>query len=161
MYQPKKLLTPLQIYDIKNALNDVTYTFSTGDILYRRYRGNLGIFGEDREENGRYDEYRFKAILQFADANTDKVQLQETGSRNREELKITINFRDLQALGLVRIDPETQNKIADFNPTVDNFEYEGDTYIIDFLQHDGYFDSEPVLVIVEGRIKERERFEYP
>lgn len=141
----KKLISAEQIASIKEVLQDVTYTFFTGDVTLYVNTGAFDRWGEDNEQNDAFETYSLKGQVEFGDNISDEAKRQETGSDDAQGVTVTFNFRDLKALGL------TTGNTVNVNTATDYLTYEGSKYEIDSSITDGFFDEEPVLAILSCR----------
>lgn len=141
----KQLLSESQIEgQIKNALEDVTFTFSKAAIKYLLWIETLNRFGEDRDNTASYNEQELLGIIEYGDSSSDEVEESSTGALDVQAITVMFNFRDMKNKGL------TSGNETLFKPTTDYFVYGGIKYQVTQAYCDGYFNAEPVLVIIKG-----------
>ena len=140
----KKLLKPEDIVSIKDAIEDVTFTFFAEHIGYYRHVGTLDRWNEDRDVKADFKPYSLLGLVEFGSLKSDEAKDTEVGRTDDQSIKVYLAFRDLKAAGL------TQGNCVIMNVATDYFEYEGKKYTLDSAVTEGFFDAEPVLVLIRG-----------
>ncbi len=138
----KKILNTADILKIKDALEDVTYTFHDTDILYKQTIESLDRFQEDRELAT--NDITIKGFLE----EVSNTMIKKYGGAIAQfDAKITFNTRDLEVAGLLVADGDDS-----FHPVFkvgDDYLYIGGLqYRIEKVYNDGRFDKQPILTIV-------------
>ena len=144
----KRLLDTAQIESIKDALEDVTFTFFVEPIVYFQWKESLDRWNEDRDKKAQFTERALKGLVEFGTLSDSAVNT-PVGRVDDQSIKVSFNFRDLKALGL------TKDNSTVMNVAVDTFSYEGVKYSLDSVRTEGFFNDEPVLVLISGTRQEQ------
>ena len=102
-YIPKELLSVAEIEEIKDAIEDVTFTFFKTPILYQKAVPALSRFNED-DSHSSFDEYNFNGLVEYAmqtsGLTSSDVKFSKTGAIDKSKARITVNIRNLITVGL-------------------------------------------------------------
>ena len=142
----KKLLTAQQITEIKDALEDVTYTFFDTDVHYFRIVESLDRWQEDRGDTD-FNEIMLKGFLEEDPSKRDKIKKMIPGATDFYDVMVLFNTRDLDKLGLLVHDQDGSFR-AVFKVADEHFTISGVKYRIEKVYLDGRFDKQPILAIV-------------
>lgn len=145
----ERLLDTAQIESIKDALEDVTFTFFVEPITYFQWKESLDRWNEDRDKKAQFTEHALKGLVEFGTLQSDSAVNTPVGRVDDQSIKVSFNFRDLKALGL------TKDNSTVMNVAVDTFSYEGVKYSLDSVRTEGFFNDEPVLVLISGTRQEQ------
>lgn len=144
-----KLLTPAQDREIRDAIQLLADTFFDTPVSYKLHKPTMDVFNEDKDLQ-KFESYELKALYEpmagATTSSTEKVQ----GSRDTEEVKLTLNLEDLERSGL--INPDHTHK---FNIEKDYFECKGRHYKVIDIYYSAPLSKKDVLITIIGRVSKR------
>lgn len=141
------LLTDAQRADIRVALHDVADTFFKTPVVYTLKGGvSLDPFQEGRKDQ-REDIYNLMALVTFPHSGGEWGKELPAGLLNQAHIKVTLNWQDLQALGLT----DQVEKTVPFREGRDWFSTQGRDYKVLFVHYAGPLDRQAVLINLYGQ----------
>lgn len=144
-----KLLSEFDDREIRDAIQLLADTFFDTPITYYKWNSTLDGWNEDKEDQN-FESLQMKALVEYSKADDNKEQ--QEGSRNLDEVQLTLNIEDLERM-------EEKIILDDFTHTLsadkDYFLCKGKTYKVIDIYYDAPLSKKDVLLIVKGRISTR------
>lgn len=139
------LLSSADLAQIYGAMKLVTDTFFDTPVTYRVGGVSLDPFAEDRQDK-EYTDYSLKALVEYGMLDRDEDKIENAGQVEKQDLKVSFNFEDLQAQGLI---DSTLKPIFEYEK--DQIIIRGETYQIVNMGLDGPMSDKNVLVVLTCR----------
>lgn len=146
------LLTQAQIDSIKDAMQQVTDTFFVTPVLYKLGKVSLDVFQEDTPVAS-YTDYKLKALVEYSSMETDMIKEGEQGGESFQKIKMSLNYRDVKAVGLA----DTNNFVI-MDAAKDYVIVNGKVWKVRYVGLDGPLEAENVLLIIRCDAEENKTF---
>jgi hypothetical protein len=134
------LLSPQDLLQIQNVLEDTMDTFFTLPVTYRKATTLPDVWGEKKAET--FTDYALFAFPKMSNNQTDTVQRTETGAFDKNDGYFLFSYLKLDEAGLI------ENGLPTMNPTTDFIIANGKTYQMEAVENVGFFVERPELVKV-------------
>lgn len=144
------LLSELDLLEIRQAVQTVTDTFFVTPIEYLKGKDQLSRFNEDNSFV-EYDTYTLMGLAEYASSTGGKygtVQNTVQGSKDRSQVRVSLNTEDLIALGLY---DEIEHKV-NFLPEKDWMNINGEKYKVKTVHSEGPLDRKNLIITVFGEM---------
>lgn len=142
-------LLPASVHaQIRGAIQDVFDTFADTTITY--YRAGTMISDTMEDDIASFTPVTLKGIVEYTQDDSDKLAMGPTGRMDEAEVKVTLGYDDLDALGLIT------NNIPNVSTENDYFEINGERFSFILAIADGHFESNAVSIIFYGK-KDQEK----
>lgn len=147
-----KLLSVFDDRQIRDAIQMLADTFFDTPIVYYKWVKSLDGWNEDKDDQ-KFEHLQMKALVEYSKSDDNKEQTE--GSRNLDEVQLTLNLEDLERM------PE-KIILDDFTHTLnsekDYFLCKGRVYKVTDIYYDAPLSKKDVLLVVKGRISTRMKF---
>lgn len=132
---------------IRNVLHDVTDTFCTTPIIYRRALDEFADGQMMAIQEKPYKEYNLLAFVEYPATDGAEINEMTSGAVDKSEIKLMLNFDDCEAAGF------TTGNLPDAVAEEDLLVVNGEHYKVTFIKVEGAFEPKNVLIIIRGRKK--------